>query len=236
MIQSTGLLLAPHKKRALLDFLSTYPAMLTECASRQIIQDGFVRSGLIRKNMNGTIHPGVSICTCINTCQKARLSEDSFNRIKECVIRCFAKFFLEGECSDDDLHRIGGLPYDKDKEGNITTIFCSYDPDTLGKNPADGRKVKGVIHFVECSKSIPAEFKIYDRLFLDANPSKFDDISTILNPNSLIIKNGYVESNLKNAKVGKAYQFEREGYFCRDKTDEALVFNKTVGLRDTWNQ
>lgn len=119
MIQRAGLLLPHHRKRALLDFLSTYPAMLTECASRQIIQDGFVRSGLIRKNMNGTIHPGVSICTCINTCQKARLNYDSFNRIKKCVRLCFPKFFLEGECTDKYLNEIGGLPYDKDKAGNI---------------------------------------------------------------------------------------------------------------------
>jgi glutaminyl-tRNA synthetase len=125
---------------------------------------------------------------------------------------------------------------EKDKEGNITTIFCTYDPETLGKNPADGRKVKGVIHFVECSKSIPAEFKIYDRLFIDPNPSKFEDMSTIINPDSLVTKHGYVEPSLENAEVEKAYQFEREGYFCRDNSDKGLVFNKTVGLRDTWNQ
>jgi glutaminyl-tRNA synthetase len=125
---------------------------------------------------------------------------------------------------------------DKDKVGNITTIFCTYDPETLGKNPTDGRKVKGVIHFVESSKAIPAKFKIYDRLFLDANPSKFEDMSSIINPNSLIIKNGYVEPHLKDAEIQKAYQFEREGYFCRDNLDTQLVFNKTVGLRDTWNQ
>jgi glutaminyl-tRNA synthetase len=128
-------------------------------------------------------------------------------------------------------HRI-----EKNREGNIATIFCTYDPDTLGKNPADGRKVKGVIHFVECSKSIQAEFRIYDRLFLNKNPSKFEDFSSIINPDSLIIKNGYVEHNLKFAEVEKVFQFEREGYFCRDKSDKALVFNKTVGLRDTWNQ
>jgi len=125
---------------------------------------------------------------------------------------------------------------EKDAEGNITTIFCTYDSETLGKNPADGRKVKGVIHFVECIKSIPAEFKIYDRLFLNPNPSQFDDMSIIINPDSLVTKHGYVEPSLKNAEVGKAYQFEREGYFCRDKSDKGLVFNKTVGLRDTWNQ
>jgi glutaminyl-tRNA synthetase len=124
----------------------------------------------------------------------------------------------------------------KDSQGNITTIFCDYDPDTLGKQPADGRKVKGVIHYVESSKAIPAEFRIYDRLFLDPNPSNFDDMSSTLNPDSLIIFNGYVEPNLKDAQKEKAYQFEREGYFCRDSESDGLVFNKTVGLRDTWSQ
>jgi len=126
--------------------------------------------------------------------------------------------------------------FDSDKDGNATTIYCTYDPETLGKNPSDGRKVKGVIHYVESSRATPAEFRIYDRLFLDPNPSKFDDLSTSLNPNSLEIKNGFIEPNLSNAKAEKAYQFEREGYFCRDSESEGLVFNKTVGLRDTWSQ
>jgi glutaminyl-tRNA synthetase len=126
--------------------------------------------------------------------------------------------------------------FDSDKDGNAKTIYCTYDPETLGKNPSDGRKVKGVIHFVEASRAISAEFRIYDRLFLDSNPAKFDDLSLTLNPNSLEIKNGFVEPNLSNAKAEIAYQFEREGYFCRDSESEGLVFNKTVGLRDTWNQ
>jgi glutaminyl-tRNA synthetase len=126
--------------------------------------------------------------------------------------------------------------FDNDKDGNIKTIYCTYDSDTLGKNPSDGRKVKGVIHFVECSKAISAEFRIYDRLFLDSNPSKFNNLSSTLNPNSLEIKNGFVEPDLSDAKSEIAYQFEREGYFCRDSESDGLVFNKTVGLRDTWNQ
>jgi len=126
--------------------------------------------------------------------------------------------------------------FDSDSDGNIKIIYCTYDPDTLGKNPSDGRKVKGVIHFVESSKAISAEFRIYDRLFLDSNPSRFDDLSSSINPNSLVIKNGFLEPTLSNAKAEKAYQFEREGYFCRDSESEGLVFNKTVGLRDTWNQ
>ena len=126
--------------------------------------------------------------------------------------------------------------FDSDKDGNIKTVYCTYDPDTLGKNPSDGRKVKGVIHFVESSKAVSAEFRIYDRLFLESNPAKFDDLSSSINPNSLEIKNGFVEPSLASAKAEMAYQFEREGYFCRDSESEGLVFNKTVGLRDTWNQ
>ena len=126
--------------------------------------------------------------------------------------------------------------YDQDDDGNITTIYCTYDPETLGKNPGDGRKVNGVIHFVESSKALVAQFSIYERLFLDPNPSHFDDMSSIINPNSLIIKHGYVEPNLKEAEIEKAYQFEREGYFCRDSiAKDKLVFNKTVSLRDTYN-
>jgi glutaminyl-tRNA synthetase len=126
--------------------------------------------------------------------------------------------------------------FDADLNGEISTIYCTYDPDTLGKNPNDGRKVKGVIHYVELSKAISAEFKIYDRLFLDPSPSQLDDMSSALNPNSLIVKNGYVESGLEKAEIEKAFQFEREGYFCRDSESEGIVFNKTVGLKDTWNQ
>jgi len=126
--------------------------------------------------------------------------------------------------------------FDIDKDGNIQTIYCTYDSNTLGKSPADGRKVKGVIHFVESSKAVDAEFRIYDRLFLDANPAIFDDLSASINTNSLEIKNGFIEPDLSNAKVEIAYQFEREGYFCRDSESDGLVFNKTVGLRDTWNQ
>jgi glutaminyl-tRNA synthetase len=126
--------------------------------------------------------------------------------------------------------------FENDTSGNIKTVYCTYDPETLGKNPSDGRKVKGVIHYVESTSAISAEFRIYDRLFLDSNPAKFDNLAETLNPNSLDIKNGFVEPSLLNAKAEIAYQFERAGYFCRDSESEGLVFNKTVGLRDTWNQ
>ena len=148
----------------------------------------------------------------------------------------FKRLAIDKEVRLRNSYVISASRFDADKDGNITTIYCTYDPNTLGKNPTDGRKVKGVIHYVESSKAVSAEFKIYDRLFLDSNPSQVDDMSSILNPNSLIIKNGYVEPSLHDAEIEKAYQFEREGYFCRDSESDGMVFNKTVGLRDTWSQ
>lgn len=124
---------------------------------------------------------------------------------------------------------------EKDESGKITTIFCTYDPETLGKNPADGRKVKGVIHWVSAEDNKPAEFRIYNRLFSVANPSAEDDINEVLNPESLVIKHGFVESSLVNAKAEQGYQFEREGYYCLDSKDgsaENLVFNLTVSLKE----
>ncbi|MDA8854611.1 glutamine--tRNA ligase/YqeY domain fusion protein [Candidatus Pseudothioglobus singularis] len=148
----------------------------------------------------------------------------------------YKRLAIDKEVRLRNSYVINASRFDADKDGNITTIYCTYDPNTLGKNPTDGRKVKGVIHYVESSKAVSAEFKIYDRLFIDSNPSQVDDMSSILNPNSLIIKNGYVEPCLQDAEIEKAYQFEREGYFCRDSESAGLVFNKTVGLRDTWSQ
>ncbi|NMC23425.1 glutamine--tRNA ligase [Rahnella inusitata] len=126
---------------------------------------------------------------------------------------------------------------EKDAEGNITTIFCSYDIDTLSKDPADGRKVKGVIHWVSASEGKPAEFRLYDRLFSVANPGQAEDFLTTINPESLVIAQGFVEPSLVAAQAEVSVQFEREGYFCADSrysSAEHLVFNRTVGLRDTW--
>ena len=148
----------------------------------------------------------------------------------------FKRLSIDKEVRLRNAYVIKAKHFSKDDKGNIDTIYCTYDRKTLGKNPPDGRKIKGVIHFVESSKALAAEFKIYDRLFLESNPSKFEDLSSILNPNSLKIKSGFVEPSLKEAKFEKAYQFEREGYFCRDsESKDSLVFNKTVGLRDTYN-
>lgn len=124
---------------------------------------------------------------------------------------------------------------EKDANGEITTIFCTYDPETLGKNPADGRKVKGVIHWVSATHNHPAEFRLYERLFTVPNPGAEENIESVLNPTSLVVKHGFVEQSLGNVDAEKGYQFEREGYFCADSKDshpEHLVFNLTVSLKE----
>jgi len=126
---------------------------------------------------------------------------------------------------------------EKDANGEITTIFCSYDPQTLGVDPADGRKVKGVIHWVSAAHAIPAEIRLYDRLFSIPNPGAAETLDEALNPESLVVMQGYVEPSLAQAKPEQGFQFERMGYFCLDNQDASaakLVFNRTVGLRDSW--
>lgn len=128
---------------------------------------------------------------------------------------------------------------DKTPDGEITAIYCSYDPDTLSKDPADGRKIKGVIHWVSATRNIAVEFRLYDRLFSDANPAAAEDFLATINPQSLVIKQGYAESGMLAATPGNPYQFEREGYFCADSryfSRQHPVFNRTVGLRDTWTK
>ncbi|MOA40647.1 Glutamine--tRNA ligase [compost metagenome] len=94
-----------------------------------------------------------------------------------------------------------------------------------------------MIHWVSAAHALPAEIRLYDRLFSVANPAAAEDFLATINPESLVIKQGFVEPSLAAAQPEKAYQFEREGYFCADSrysTAERLVFNRTVGLRDTW--
>lgn len=128
---------------------------------------------------------------------------------------------------------------DKDAEGNIITIYCTYNADTLNKDPDDGSKIKGVIHWVSALHGLPAEIRLYDRLFTVPNPAAEENFLATINPDSLVIRYGFVEPSLITAQPGKAYQFEREGYFCADSYDHTakkLVFNRTVGLKDSWEK
>ncbi len=122
----------------------------------------------------------------------------------------------------------------KDENGNIIELKCSYDAATLGKSP-EGRKVKGVIHWVSVKQGIPAEIRLYDRLMLDPVPD-LEGWKSRLNPESLVaLENAVVEPLLADASVGQHFQFEREGYFCRDSGfGDRLVFNRVVSLRDSW--
>jgi glutaminyl-tRNA synthetase len=127
----------------------------------------------------------------------------------------------------------------KDDVGNIIELHCTYDPDTLGRNP-EGRKVRGVIHWVSASLGHKAEIRLYDRLFESAEPGKGGDFLEDLNPDSLrVLRDCVVEPALAEALVGERYQFEREGYFCLDSEDSRPgkpIFNRIVSLRDSWEK
>lgn len=130
-------------------------------------------------------------------------------------------------------------PCDKDADGNVTTIYATYDPETRSGQPGADRKIKGkTLHWVNCQDALSAEVRLYDRLFSIENPSADErDFRELLNPNSLtVLKNCYVESYLKEKKAGDFLQFQRIGYFTPDldSTPDHLVFNKTVGLKDSW--
>ncbi|OFX27831.1 MAG: glutamine--tRNA ligase [Bacteroidetes bacterium GWA2_31_9] len=127
----------------------------------------------------------------------------------------------------------------KDENGTIKEIRCTYDPESKGGKSPDGRKVQGTLHWVSAPHAITAEARLYDRLFMSENPEDAEEGKSFvdnMNPNSLEIRNCYVEPELANLKVGEKVQFERVGYFNVDKdsTDKTLVFNRTVTLKDNW--
>ena len=122
-----------------------------------------------------------------------------------------------------------------DEKGNISALRCTYDPNTLGKNP-EGRKVKGVIHWVSCAQALPVTIYQYDRLFTDANPAREEDFLQFLNPDSLSTQRAFCEPALATRALGEVFQFERLGYYCVNKQENAQVsaFHRVVGLKDTW--
>ncbi|GIM48559.1 glutamine--tRNA ligase/YqeY domain fusion protein [Capnocytophaga stomatis] len=152
------------------------------------------------------------------------------------------KFFrlkLGGEVRLKNAYIIKAESVVKDENGNITEIHCTYDPESRSGSgtEASKRKVKGTLHWVSVPHAVEAEARIYDRLFTEAEPDRQEkDFLEYVNPDSLKITTAYVEPSLKEAKVGEGFQFQRLGYFTLDPdtTAEKLVFNKTVGLKDTW--
>ncbi len=148
-------------------------------------------------------------------------------------------------CPDKEVRLKGAyfvryLSCEKDADGNVVKVHCSYDPETRGGNAPDGRKVKGTIHWVSADNCVNAEVRLYDRLFLVENPSDEEgvgDFSENLNPNSMVVvSNCKIEKDLAARKSGETFQFMRQGYFCidPDSTPERPVFNRTVPLKDSW--
>ena len=126
---------------------------------------------------------------------------------------------------------------EKDENGNITAVYAEYDSESRGGNPADGRKIKGTIHWVNAADALDAEIRLYDNLFTVPDPDAGDFLE-VLNPDSLkVLENAKVEPSLASAKPGDSFQFMRQGYFCvdnRDSTPEHLVFNRSVSLKDSF--
>ena len=161
---------------------------------------------------------------------------------KETANRKYFRLTLGKEVRLKNAYIIKGESVIKDNKGNITEIICSYDPESKSGSgtEASKRKVKGTLHWVTQKDSLPAKVNIYDRLFNVSSPDQFQDkdFKSFINKNSLKTLTGRVEPGLIKAKPGDQFQFQRMGYFVLDKdsTQKNLIFNKTVGLRDTWSK
>lgn len=151
----------------------------------------------------------------------------------------YKRLYPEGpECRLKGAYLIKCVGYETDGQGNVVEVKAEYDPDSRGGDPADGRKVKGAtLHWVDASNALDAEVRIYDNLFAVENPEEGNFLD-YLNPDSLeVLKNCKLESTLRSAKPGESFQFMRQGYFCVDNKDsrpDALVFNRSVKLKDSF--
>lgn len=163
------------------------------------------------------------------------IEQDDFTEIAPAK---FKRLTLNGEVRLRNSYVIKCHDIIRNSQGDIIELRCTYDSNTLGKKP-EGRKVKGVIHWVSEKHSLDAEIRLYDRLFNVPQPESENDFTSVLNPNSLeVIHGAKVEPSLANSNTDEHYQFERTGYFCIDSEDskpEQLIFNRTVTLRDTWS-
>lgn len=159
---------------------------------------------------------------------------------KEEANKKFFRLKLGGEVRLKNGYIIKAETCTKDTHGNVIEVQCTYDPKSKSGSGTEEslRRVKGTLHWVSIPHAVPAEIRLYDRLFTDESPDthKDKDFLEFINPDSLKVITGYVEPGLKNASPGERFQFQRIGYFCvdSDSTPEQLVFNRTVGLRDSW--
>ncbi len=163
------------------------------------------------------------------------IEEEDFMEVK---VGKFFRLYPGSEVRLKGAYVVKCTGFHKDENGHVDEVFCEYDPDSKGGNPADGRKIKSTIHWVSADTCIDAEVRLYDKLFIDADPEgEGKNFLECLNPNSLtILENCKLETSLQHAKTGEGFQFLRQGYFCLDKdsTPEHLVFNLSVGLKDSY--
>ena len=155
---------------------------------------------------------------------------------EEIAPKGFKRLIPEGEVRLRHAYVIKCDEVIKDANGEVIELKCSIDPETLGKNP-EGRKVKGVIHWVSATKGVKAEVRVYDRLFTEAAPDADDDFLKCLNPDSLQVLQAVIEPALAQANPEDRFQFEREGYFVADQhdhTSEKPVFNRILDLKDSF--
>lgn len=159
---------------------------------------------------------------------------------RESANKKFFRLKLGGEVRLKNGYIIKAESCTKDTDGNITEVQCTYDPKSKSGSGTEEslRRVKGTLHWVSIAHALKTEVRLYDRLFTDESPDahKDKDFLEFINPDSLTVITGYVEPALKDAKPGDRFQFQRLGYFCvdPDTTTDKLVFNRTVGLRDSW--
>lgn len=163
------------------------------------------------------------------------------NDFREVAEKDFKRLVLGQEVRLRNAYVIRADEVVKDANGDFIELRCTYDPDTHGKNPADGRKVKGVIHWVSATQCVDVELRLYERLFTAENPEADKDKSFLdfINPHSLTVVHAKAEQSLQAVAPETRFQFEREGYFCSDRYDcnnGKLVFNRTIGLKDSFGK
>ena len=174
--------------------------------------------------------------------RKIRFSKEIFVEKEDFMIeppKKYFRLFPGNEVRLRGAYFVKCVGYDTDENGEVTAVHCTYDPESKGGNSPDGRKVKGTLHWVSAKNCIDFEARLYDRLFVNPNPSdeSTGSFKDNLNPDSLTILSGCkLEDGIEDLKVGDTFQFMRQGYFCVDttSTDDKIVFNRTVALNSSW--